>query len=733
MKFSRQFDQMDCGPACIRMVASAYGKDYPLSYLRTLSHLTREGVSVAGIRDALKEIGMNSATFEMTLDQLAEKCPMPAILHWDQNHFVVIEGVKSSKVNGKWSMVNGQSFKIANPAYGRHRHDAESMAKHWLNGDKGVVIAIEPTQAFYDHEPVKEKHSFWRFAKKYVWPFRAQMGVLAFSMVFGILLSLVTPFITQHLVDDGIGGRDLGIILNLMLAQLALFLGSFGMGLITSWVSLYMGTRININILGDYLKKLLRLPMTFFETKSIGDYNQRIGDHSRLQSFVTQNTLQTAFSLLSSVVLLTIIAWFSLKIFAVYIVLTGASIAWMTYFFRRRKALDYEQFRISAENQNKLYELMSGITDIKLNGYEDYKLQEWSEMQERQYRMSKRVLKLGQIQSTGYMAIGQLRNILITFWIASDVVGGLLTLGMMMSISNIIGQVNGPLGQLIGFLQQFQDAKISLERSEEVHLCEEEDKGVRSEELRVRSEGFDIRNLTFCYTGSIGKPALEDVSFTIPAGKTTAIVGESGSGKTTLMKLLLKFYAPTKGCIMLGDQDLQQWPAKTVRAATGIVMQENFIFSDTIKNNIVLGESYDKARLDEAIDLSCLREFIDRLPLGVETKVGRDGTGISGGEKQRLMIARAIYKRPQYLMLDEATSSLDAENERQITENLEHKFHNRTMLVIAHRLSTVKNADNIVVLRKGHVVEQGTHQQLVALHGYYYELVHNQLELAQEE
>ena len=774
MKFSRQFDQMDCGPACIRMVASAYGKDYPLSYLRTLSHLTREGVSVAGIRDALKEIGMESATFEMTLDQLAEKCPMPAILHWDQNHFVVIEGVKSKFK----SQTSNFKFQISNPAYGRHRHDAESMAEHWLNGDKGVVIAIEPTASFYEKEPVKEKHSFWRFAKKYVWPFRAQMGVLAFSMVFGILLSLVTPFITQHLVDDGIGGRDLGIILNLMLAQLALFLGSFGMGLITSWVSLYMGTRININILGDYLKKLLRLPMTFFETKSIGDYNQRIGDHSRLQSFVTQNTLQTAFSLLSSVVLLTIIAWFSLKIFAVYIVLTGASIAWMTYFFRRRKALDYEQFRISAENQNKLYELMSGITDIKLNGYEDYKLQEWSEMQERQYRMSKRVLKLGQIQSTGYMAIGQLRNILITFWIASDVVGGLLTLGMMMSISNIIGQVNGPLGQLIGFLQQFQDAKISLERSEEVHLCEEEDamdgkieklKNGKMEVLKdgkierwkkgssstlqsfnsstlqsfnsstlqsfkssTLPQGFEISDLTFCYTGSIGKPALEDVSFTIPAGKTTAIVGESGSGKTTLMKLLLKFYAPTKGCIMLGDQDLQQWPAKIVRAATGIVMQENFIFSDTIKNNIVLGESYDKTRLDEAIDLSCLREFIDRLPLGVETKVGRDGTGISGGEKQRLMIARAIYKRPQYLMLDEATSSLDAENERQITENLEHKFHNRTMLVIAHRLSTVKNADNIVVLRKGHVVEQGTHQQLVALHGYYYELVHNQLELAQE-
>ena len=394
--------------------------------------------------------------------------------------------------------------------------------------------------------------------------------------------------------------------------------------------------------------------------------------------------LQTAFSLLSSVVLLTIIAWFSLKIFAVYIVLTGASIAWMTYFFRRRKALDYEQFRISAENQNKLYELMSGITDIKLNGYEDYKLKEWSEMQERQYRMSKRVLKLGQVQSTGYMAIGQLRNSLITFWIASDVVGGLLTLGMMMSISNIIGQVNGPLGQLIGFLQQFQDAKISLERSEEVHLCEEEDaktlnmehgtlniSQVGTENLKLsNSQTFELSDLTFCYTGSIGKPALEDVSFTIPAGKTTAIVGESGSGKTTLMKLLLKFYAPTKGTISLGGRNLQEWPAKEVRAASGIVMQDNFIFSDTIKNNIVLGEEHDDDRLNKAIDMACLREFIDRLPLGVETKVGRDGTGISGGEKQRMMIARAIYKRPQYLMLDEATSSLDAENERQITEIL---------------------------------------------------------------
>lgn len=519
LKFTRQFDQMDCGPACIRMVASAYGKEYPLSYLRTLAHLTREGVSVAGIRDALRQIGMESATFEMTLDQLERRCPKPAILHWDQNHFVVLYKVKRNRLNRK------RTFCIANPAYGKHAYSEEEMHHSWLNGEKGIVVAIEPTEEFFTRKPVKEKHSFVKFARKYVWPYKWQMATLALSMLAGIGFSLVTPFITQHLVDDGIMLKDMGIIVNLMLAQLALFLGSFGMNLMTSWVSLYMSTRINIHILSDYLTKLLRLPMTFFETKSIGDYNQRIGDHARLQGFVTQATLETAFSLVSSIVLLSIIAWFSLKIFLLYVALTAVSIGWMTYFFQKRKALDYEQFRISAENQNKLYELMSGIVDIKLNGYEQCKIDEWQEMQERQYRMSKKSLKLGQIQSTGYMAIGQLRNILITFWIASDVVGGLLTLGMMMSISNIIGQVNGPLGSLLGFLQQFQDAKISLERSEEVHLCENEDNDTLLQADRNRALDLELRHVTFNYTGNIGRPALKDITFTIPAGKTTAIVG----------------------------------------------------------------------------------------------------------------------------------------------------------------------------------------------------------------
>lgn len=724
MKFTRQFDKMDCGPACIRMVASHYGKDYPLSYLRSLSHLTREGVSVAGIRDALEKIGADSASFEMTMEQLRTKCPLPAILHWEQNHFVVLYDVKQHKLTKKWT------YFVANPAYGKHGFSESSFEKYWLNGDTGIVIAVEPQEEFYDKKPVKEKHSLTRFARKYVWPFRWELSQSALSMLFGMLLALVTPFLTQAMVDDGINMRNMGLILNILFAQLSLFIGTFIMGLISSHVSLYMSTRININILSDYLGKLLKLPMTFFDTKSVGDYQQRLGDHGRLQNFITYSTLQTLFSIVSAPFYLAIIGWYSMVILSVYLLLTGLSTVWMIYFFRRRKALDYEQFKVNSENQNKQYELMSGITDIKLNGYDDYKMEEWRTLQERSYQMNVKMLKLGQIQETGFTLIGQLRNIFITCWIAAEVVNGHLTLGMMMSISAIIGLVNGPLSQLIGFLQQFQDAKISLERSEEVHLCANEDSIAQVDIPIDTPQDIEVNNLTFSYTGSIGQPALKNVSFTIPAGKKTAIVGESGSGKTTLMKLLLKFYEPTKGEIKLGGKNLKIFSAKSIRRASGIVMQDNFIFSDTIKRNIILGEQENNEQLKRALTTACLNEFIKKQPLGVNTKIGAEGIGVSGGEKQRIMIARAAYKRPAYLMLDEATSSLDAENEKNITQNLENDFKGRTQIVIAHRLSTVKNADRIIVLRNGEVVEEGNHAELIAQHGYYYQLIHNQLELA---
>lgn len=727
LKFTRQFDQMDCGPSCIRMVASCYGKDYPLSYLRSLSHLTREGVSVAGIRDALDKIGAESRTFELTLEQLREKCPLPAILHWEQNHFVVLYGVKRSRLTGRWY------YDVANPAYGRHRFAEDTFVRYWLNGDKGIAVAIAPRAEFYEKKPVREKHSFVRFSRKYVWPFKWQMTFTSLGVLVGLLLSLVTPFLTQKMVDDGIGMRDMGLIVNIMLAQVALFIGSFSMSLLGSWVTLYMSTHISIRILGDYLAKLLKLPMTFFDTKSVGDYQQRIGDHSRLQSFVTQGTVQTFFSLVSVPFFLAIIGWYSPVILAAYLFFTVLSTCWMVYFFHRRKVIDYEQFKLSAENQNKLYELMSGITDIKLNGYEDFKIDEWRKLQERQYVMSRKSLRLGQIQGTGFTLIGQLRNILITCWIAASVVHGDLTLGMMMSISAIIGQVGGPLSQLIGFLQQFQDAKISLERSEEVHLCENED-GEDLERVPMDvPQDIVVKDMSFSYTGSIGQPVLKHLNLVIPAGRMTAIVGESGSGKTTLMKLLLKFYAPTAGEIRLGGKPLSNYSAKSMRQASGIVMQDNFVFSDTIRRNIVLGEPMDDSRLALAIKTTCLEDYIKGLPVGVETKVGSEGIGLSGGERQRMMIARAVYKNPLYLMLDEATSSLDAENERYITDNLQNVFAGRTRIVIAHRLSTVRHADNILVLRRGEIVEKGTHEQLVSKKGYYYELIHNQLELADSQ
>lgn len=706
------------------MVASAYGKDYPLSYLRSLSHLTREGVSIAGIRDALQQIGLRSATFEMTFEQLREHCPLPAILHWEQNHFVVLYDVRRSRVTGKWK------YYVANPAYGKHTFDEEGMARYWLNGTKGVVIAIEPTEQFDKIPEVKQKHSLLRFARKYVWPFKLEMSQSAVGMLLGILLSLVTPFLTQTMVDDGIGLRNMSVILSIMVAQMFIFLGSFSMNLISSWVSLYMSTRINIHILSDYLTKLLRLPMTFFETKSVGDYQQRLGDHARLQGFVTYGTLQTFFSIVSVPFYLVIIGWYSPVILGAYLLLTALSTMWMAYFFRRRKALDYEQFKVSSENQNKQFELLQGITDIKLNAYETYKLNEWRELQERQYRMSQKVLRLGQVQETGFALIGQLRNIFITCWIAAEVVNGNLTLGMMMSISAIIGQVNGPLSQLIGFLQQLQDARISLERSEEVHLCHDEDNEAQQQVPADHPLDIEVCDLSFSYTGSVGKPALSHISLKIPAGSMTAIVGESGSGKTTLMKLLLKFYQPTSGHILLGECDLQQYAAHSVRHASGIVMQDNFLFSDTVLRNICLGEAENAEKLAEATHVACLDDYLSRQPLGLRTKVGSEGMGVSGGEKQRIMIARAVYKNPQYLMLDEATSSLDAENERRITEAIDGRFKGRTRIVIAHRLSTVKNADQIVVLRHGQVVEVGTHAQLIAHKGYYYELIKNQLELA---
>lgn len=724
MKFTRQFDSMDCGPACVRMLASAYGKPFPLAWLRNQACLTKEGVSVAGIRHALGVVRMESAAFRMTLDELEEKCPLPAILHWNQNHFVVLEKVGRKRNKRVWH--------IADPAFGKHTATDKDMTTHWLAGEKGVVIAAEPSTGFDDQTPPSESHSFIAFAKEYVWPYRSSMTKSALVMFAGLLLSLILPYLTQTMVDKGIGAKDSNLIYTILLAQLAIVVGSFIIQLIGNKITLYMSTHISISIITTYLNKLLKLPISFFDTKSAGDYQQRISDHSRLQSFLTVGSLQTLFSLISVPFYLAIIGTYNIVVLTAYVIFTALSVIWSVCFFNRRKVLDFEQFQLNALAQNRMYEMTGGIVDIKINGFEKYKIEQWRDIQNKQYDMSLRIMKLDQYQNAGFLAIGQTRNLFIMCWIALLVVNGSMTLGMMMSVSVIIGMVSGPLGQLIDFMRRLQDARISLERSDEVRMAYDED---RPSMLAVDTSApmdIELRNVSFAYGGELGKPAVNDVSFTIPAGSFVAIVGESGSGKTTLMKLLLKFYEPQRGQILLGGLPVGEYSAASLRSACGIVCQENFLFSDTIERNIVLGGELNQIRLAGAVDSACLTDVIQSRPLGLHTKVGAEGEGLSGGERQRVMMARVAYKQPPYIMLDEATSNLDAHTEQRITENIARRFAGSTRLVIAHRLSTVRDADLIIVMRNGHIVEQGTHIQLIERRGYYLNLIQNQLEIASE-
>ena len=713
---------MDCGPACIRMLASAHGKLFPLSWIRSQACLTREGVSVAGIRRALGAIKMESAALRMTLDELDDKCPLPAIIHWNQNHFVVVERVGRRRGKRVW--------RIADPAFGRHNIGDEAMLSGWTSGTgKGVVIAAEPAEGFDAQQPPRERHCFAAFARRHVWPYRWSLVKSAAVMLGGLLLSLALPFLTQAMVDRGIGNRDPGLIVMILVAQLALVGGSLAMQYIGSRVALYMSSHISISVISAYLEKLLRLPVTFFDTKSPGDYQQRIADHQRLQSFLTVDSLQTLFALLSVPFYLVIIGSYSLMVVAVYVALTAAAIGWTAWFFGRRKALDYERFQLEARARNRLMEMTDGIVDIKVNGFEDYKIGQWRHLQMEQYAMARRVMSLDQRQGIGFQVISQTRNMVILCWIALGVVEGSMTLGMMMSVSVIIGMVSGPLGQLTDYLRRLQDARISLERSDEVHLSADEDSPTDAEVDPTRPMDIELRGVTFTY-GGIGSPAVDDVSFTIPAGSFVAIVGESGSGKTTLMKLLLRFYPPGKGQILLGGKPLDTYSAASLRKACGVVMQDNFVFSDTVERNIVLGATTDRDRLADAIDIACLDGYVASRPMGVATMLGSEGNGLSGGERQRVMMARVAYKHPPYIMLDEATSSLDAETEHRITTNVGEKFRGSTRVVIAHRLSTVRDADFIVVMRGGRVVETGTHSELIAREGYYLTLVRNQLELA---
>jgi ATP-binding cassette subfamily B protein len=739
---------MDCGAACLAMIAGAHGKDYPVEFLREECFLTREGVSLLGITEAAQKIGFECVSAKLTVEKLCEIAQSASlsgrggtgvILHWNQNHFVVLRSVRAKKLLPL--QCKKPKFRIADPAHGLITLNAEKFRKSWLSdGEKGVALFLQPTEEFYKIQPPAKKTLSIKYLYNYLKSFRWQMLGMFALLLLGSALTLVFPFLTQALIDKGVNAKDIHFVTAILLAQLAVFFGSITIEIIRNWLMLFVGTKLSIKIISDFLKKLLRLPIKFFDTKLNGDFQQRIQDNERIENFLTSQSLLTFFSIITFSVFFGVLWYYDFKILLIYLSLTVLSILWSVFWLRKRKILDYFRFQERSANQESIYEILNGVTEMKLNQFADYKRKKWEDIQQKLFKLNIRILRLDQVQMSGFEFLNQLKNIVVTFIAAALVIKGNITLGAMMSISYIIGQMNSPVNQLVNFFRGLQDAKLSLERLNEVQNHEEEEQGNQltlnnlqlqnniSENLHIR--GIKIANVSFQYEGPHSPFVLKNIDLHIPEGKITAIVGASGSGKTTLMKLLLKFYPPIEGDIFYNNININDLSAESLRKNIGVVMQDGFIFSDTIERNIATGdENIDRTKLQNAVQIAHLEEFIESLPLKFNTKIGAAGNGISGGQRQRILIARAVYKNPHYIFFDEATSALDAENEKKIHDRLQTFFKGKTVLIIAHRLSTVKNADQIIVLKNGQIAEQGTHAQLVERKGEYFNLVKNQLEL----
>ena len=724
-----QLDRMDCGPTCLRMIAKYYGRVYSLQTLRDKAFISRSGVSLLGISEAAESIGFRTTGVKITFEQLVDDFPLPCILHWNQQHFVVCYRIRKRR--------NTYKILIGDPAGTQTvTYNEEEFKRCWISSrekgqDTGVALVLEPTPDFYSmEEDRKEAKKKLNFFFRYLSPHKKALVQLVLGMVIGSILQLIVPFLTQSLVDVGIRDNNLNFITLILVAQLIIFIARLSVDFIRSWLLLHMNIRINISLISDFLVKLMRLPLHFFDTKMIGDIMQRIGDHSRIESFLTGSSISTLFSFVNFIVFGFVLAYYDLSIFGLFLLGNLLYVIWVLSFMKYRRELDLRRFSQASTEQSTLYQIITGMQEIKLNNCETQKRWKWERIQVKLFKISVKGLALQQYQQVGSVFFNQTTNILISYIAARAVVEGNMTLGMMMSLTYIIGQLNSPIEQFIGFARSFQDAKISLERLNEIHQKEdEEETAVDKVSFLPQDHTFTIENLCFSYDGSPDY-VLNNVNLTIPRNKITAIVGASGSGKTTLIKLLLGFYTPNKGNIKVGDVYLKNINPHLWRSVTGSVMQDGFIFSETIAENIAIGEEViDKERLLKAAQIANIDQFIDSLPLGYNTKIGMEGSGISQGQRQRILIARAVYKNPDFLFFDEATNALDANNEREIMEHLNEFYRGKTVVIVAHRLSTVQNADKIVVLDKGGIVEEGTHQELTCLKGIYYRLVKNQLEL----
>ena len=716
---------MQCGIACLAMICKHYGKEFSIETLSHYCFATTEGVSLLGISEAAGKLGLRSICGRVSMEQMQE-APLPCILHWNQNHFVVLYRIKK-----------GKKFYIADPGKGLVNYNRKEFAEHWVSTrsqgeEKGIALFLQPTQEFHEQQGEQggEKRSF-RFLFGYVKQYRRYFGQIVLGALVGCLLQLIFPFLTQAIVDVGIHQQNIGFIYLILIGQLMLTVSRTAIDFIRRWILLHISMRINISLVSDFFIKLLKLPMSFFDTKLMGDLLQRMSDHSRVEKFLTTQMLNVSFSILSFVVFGCVLFYYNLAIFGIFLSASLLYGGWIAFFLKQRKLLDYELFGKQADNNNKTYQFITTMQEIKLQDCEQRRRWEWEDVQAELFEVQMKSLKLKQTQEAGSIFINEIKNILITIVAATSVIQGEMTLGMMLAVQYIIGQLNSPVEQLMNFLYTLQDVKISLERINEIHGKENEETGDRDlHDFTDTPNDLSFESVDFKYDPHHPKKTIDGITMEIPEGKITAIVGASGSGKTTLIKLMLGYYPVLGGAIRIGASNLNDFNLKWWRRQCGVVMQDGVIFSESIARNIAVDDGeIDKGRLVEAAQIANIYDYIMGLPLKFNTQIGRDGVGLSQGQKQRILIARAVYKNPRYIFLDEATNALDAENERVIVENLNDFYQGRTVVVVAHRLSTVKNADQIIVLGDGRILETGNHNSLIEQKGAYYHLVKNQLEL----
>ncbi|MGK4568986.1 peptidase domain-containing ABC transporter [Flavobacterium sp. 3HN19-14] len=721
--FYKQADAKDCGPTCLKIVCKHYGKSINIQTLRELSETTREGSNLFSLGDAAEKIGFRTLGAKISSLQLSE-VPLPSLLHWRNNHYVVLYKIKKNK------------FYISDLSYGLIVYTKEEFLKFWIGNNaeddtEGVILLLEPTPQFYKSEFEAEQENKFGFSIliRYALPYKAFIIQLLVGLLAGSILQLLFPFLTQSIVDVGIKNQNIGFIYIILFAQLFLFFGKTALEFVRSWILLHLSTRINISLLSDFFIKLMSLPISFFDVRMTGDIMQRINDHQRIERILTTSSLSVFFSLLNIVILGGVLAYYNAQIFVVFFTGSLLYFLWVIIFLKRREVIDYKKFSEVSAEQSKVIELINGMQEIKLHNAERQKRWGWEHIQARLFKISMKGLALEQTQYIGSNFINELKNIIIIFLSAKLVIDGQITLGMMMAISSIVGSLNGPIIQFISFIREVQDAKISLARLSEIHQKEDENQNTGNSAEISSNNPIVISNMSFKYPGSHSY-VLQNLNLEIPAHKITAIVGTSGSGKTTLMKLLLKFYEPEAGNISIGQIPLKDYSQKSWRNHVGAVMQEGYIFNDSIANNIAIGaDLIDKERLLYAADVANIKDFIQNYPNAYNTQIGMEGIGMSTGQKQRILIARAVYKNPEMLFFDEATSALDTNNERVIMEKLDRFFNNKTVVIIAHRLSTVMNAHQIIVLDNGQIAETGNHETLIKLKGKYFELVKNQLQL----